>query len=73
MVNQYYKRIRLSHRMDRADVVRCCALGGLEITPSRAEAWSRSPSDTRRHIMMTEPEFDAFTAGLPQWAAENYD
>lgn len=66
----YFRRIRASHRMTKHDVVACCALGGIEITVSRAEGWNRN--DERRHTAMTAAEFDAFTAGLPQWARENY-
>lgn len=72
-LNNYFKRIAASHSMSRADVVRCCALGGIEITTSRADGWKRSEADERRFVRMTEPEFDAFTAGLVAWAAENYN
>ncbi len=71
--NRHFKRIRISHRMEREDVVKCCALGGLDIAPSRAEGWARGESDTRRHVTMTEAEFDAFTAGLVAWARDVYE
>lgn len=70
--NIYFKRIRTSHQMTRGDVVEACRLGGLDITTSRAEGWSRGASDTRRHVAMTDAEFDAFTSGLVDWAREAY-
>lgn len=70
--NQHYKRISISHRMSRADVVECCRLGGLDITPSRAEGWSRGRSDTRRHVVMSGADFEAFTRGLVEWARQAY-
>lgn len=70
--NIHLRRIALSHRMSRTDIARCCALGGLEITASRSDGWKRSPSSERRFVSMTAEEFDAFTAGMPEWASENY-
>ena len=65
--------------MSRDDVVECVRLGGLEITRSRAEAWSRGKQGgalergARRSSPMTEAQFDAFTAGLIPWARGAYD
>lgn len=70
--NAYLKKIRSSHAMQREDVLRCCVLGGLEITNSRAEGWARAESDGRRFIRMGRAEFEAFLDGLPAWAAETY-
>ena len=68
--NGYYKRIRTAMELDRDDVVACCQLGGLEITRSRAEGWARGEHDRRRHVAMTEAEFDAFTVGLVEWTKQ---
>lgn len=70
--NAYYKRVRTSHKMERGEVVEACRLGGLEISVSRAEGWARGPSDARRHVCMTESDFDAFTRGVVEWAREAY-
>ena len=70
--NTYFNRIRMSHKMERHDVVAACRAGGLEITASRAEGWARGSSDTRRHVRMAAEEFDAFTRGLVEWAREVY-
>lgn len=70
--NRYFRRVRISHRMSKHDVVVACQRGGLEITPSRAEAWARGEQDARRHIAMSEAEFEAFTRGLVDWAREAY-
>lgn len=67
--NLYFRRIRSSHELDKREVQECCRLGGLEITVSRAEGWSRT--DARRSTVMTEAEFDAFTQGLVQWAGRS--
>ena len=66
--NKYLVRVAMSHQLDKAEIVEICLLGGLEISGSRAEGWKRSTSDTRRHVRMTESEFDAFTTGLVTWA-----
>lgn len=76
--NTWFRQIRLSHRMDRRDIVACCALGGLEISASRAESWMRGVQGgaldrgARRSTAMTEPEFTAFVAGLPDWSRQAY-
>lgn len=76
--NSYFRRIRASHQMDKHDVVEACRLGGLEVSASRAESWSRgvqgqdAERGKRRSIAMTEAEFEAFTNGLPLWARETY-
>lgn len=71
--NRYFKRISASHRMRKHDVVKCCALGGLEITASRAEGWRRGEHDERRFLAMSEAEFEAFTSGLIKWGIETYE
>lgn len=68
--NVYYARIRNSLVMSKQDVVAACRLGGLEITVSRAEGWSRPTSDVRRYVKMYESDFDAFTKGLPEWGRQ---
>lgn len=70
--NTLFNRVRMSHRMNRADVAECCQLGGMEISNSRAEGWARGASDARRHVIMTADDFEAFTAGLPEWAKQHY-
>jgi len=70
--NRHYVRIRISHKMERQDVVEACRSGGLEITASRAEGWARGQNDERRYVPMQEHEFDAFTRGLVDWAREAY-
>lgn len=70
--NRWFRRIVMSHRLTKQDVAECCRLGGLTVAVSRAEGWKRGASDTRRHVVMTEAEFDAFTAGLVDWAREAY-
>lgn len=63
----WFKRIRLSLSLSRADVVEIMRLGGIEVSSSRADGWSRPSSDARRATTMTEREFDAFTSGLVEW------
>lgn len=71
--NTHYRRICISHRLTKLDIVECCRLGGLEISNSKAEAWRRASSSDHRHVTrMTEAEFDAFTRGLVDWAREAY-
>lgn len=76
--NRYFRRIRITHQMTKQDVVECCRLGGLTISASRAEAWARGVQGERlergdhRSTAMTEAEFEAFTAGLVDWAREAY-
>ncbi|MPM20185.1 hypothetical protein SDC9_66614 [bioreactor metagenome] len=71
--NRWFRRIRASHRMTRHDVVACCRLGGADVSASRAEAWSRrAGGDSRRSGAMTRDDFEAFTAGLVDWAREAY-
>lgn len=66
--NRWFRRIKTSHAMTRADIVECCRLGGLEISGSMADAWSRrAGTDARRANPMTEAQFEAFTAGLVDW------
>ena len=71
--NRWYRRISMSHRLTKSDTVECCRLGGLEISVSRAEGWKRGVSDSRRHVAMTDAEFEAFTSGLVEWARGVYD
>lgn len=71
--NRHLKRIAMSHRMDKRDIADCCALGGLEVSVSRAEGWRRGQSDTRRHVRMSADDFEAFAAGLPMWAKTAYE
>lgn len=71
--NGHFKRIRLALSLDLAEVVDICRAGGIEIAVSRVEGWKRNPRDNRRYVVMSEAEFDAFTAGLPEWARENID
>lgn len=70
--NRYLVRIKMSHRMDRKDIVRCCQIGGVNVTGSRVAAWLRSQSSDRDHAPMTAAEFDAFTYGIVEWAREAY-
>lgn len=71
--NTYYRRICISHRLSKHDIVECCRLGGLEVSSSRAEAWRRSSSSDHRFVTkMTEEEFGAFTYGLVEWARSAY-
>lgn len=71
--NTHFRRICMSHRLVKADIVECCRLGGIEISLSKAEAWRRSAASRHRHVTaMTEAEFDAFTYGLVEWAREAY-
>lgn len=69
--NTYYKRVRVALSLSYPEVVEICRLGGLTITRSRAEGWSRGVADKRRFVRMSEAEFDAFTRGLPGWASDN--
>ncbi|KWT70748.1 hypothetical protein APY04_0809 [Hyphomicrobium sulfonivorans] len=68
--NMWFKRIRLSHAMSRRDVVEAMRLGGVEVSSSRADRWTRADGDSRRGATMTEDEFDAFTRGLVEWTKE---
>lgn len=69
--NRWFRRIKTSHAMSRAEIVECCRLGGLEISGSMADAWARkSGTDARRAAPMTELQFEAFTAGLVDWIRE---
>ena len=69
--NRYYKRIRLAFDMTEDDVVECCRLGGLQVSRSRPNGWNRSPDDKRRYVRMREDDFEAFTAGLPEWSVQS--
>lgn len=71
--NIWYKRIRLAMELSRDDVVEIMRLGGVEISSSRADGWSRASADTRRGATMSEPEFEAFTFGLVEWTRRNAD
>lgn len=63
----------MSHRMTKLDVVEVCRAGGLEVSASRAEAWKRAANQgKRRYTPITEAEFEAFTAGLVEWARTAY-
>ncbi|OWJ71862.1 hypothetical protein CDV50_08595 [Haematobacter massiliensis] len=71
--NRWFRRIKTSHAMSRSDIVKCCRIGGAEISPSTADAWARrQSSDTRRSVAMTEEQFESFTAGLVDWARSTY-
>lgn len=70
--NRWLRRIVMSHRLRKHEIAECCRRGGMTISASRAEGWTRGASDTRRHVTMTEAEFDAFTSGLVDWAREAY-
>lgn len=69
--NKYYHRICIALALSKQDVVEIFQMAGVKISVSRPAGWRRSESDVRRHIVMHEDEFNAFTAGLIPWARAN--
>lgn len=67
--SRWFQRVRIALELTRHDVVAIVAAGGVTVSSSRADGWSRNrdASDDRRTVM-TEPEFDAFTVGLVEWS-----
>ena len=47
--NRWFRRIKTSHAMSRSDIVKCCRIGGAEISPSTADAWARRQSSAGAH------------------------
>jgi len=70
--SRWFQRVRISLRLNRHDVVDIMSRGGIAISSSRADGWTR-PRDGRddRTTVMGEDEFEAFTRGLVEWARDN--
>lgn len=66
--NRRFKRIRLAMELSRGDVVECMRIGGVNVSGSRADGWSRLQTDETRRTLMSEAEFDAFLFGIAEWA-----
>lgn len=66
--NTWYKRIRAAMELSLDEVVAISRMGGLDVSASRVHGWGRRQGHPHFRVM-TIDEFDAFTAGLPEWAA----
>lgn len=65
--NINFKRIRLAFEMRADEVQEACRLGGIDISKERCSQWMRAPgAGAGRYSVMTDIEFDAFCAGLPE-------